>query len=256
MKVSGGIDRIPVRINEFYKRNVLGKTSSLSLHFDPTYAPTEHITTIAEIVGLPSVVSDYWKPFIDSIKNFKHLDPEGTSHLYFDYKALEEDEVVHDEDGNKIYFVELYLVFAASQEVDGETLVSVNTGFTLCSPFYGFGWKNIDIHGNGEMTRVREKSGIIIEMNPSPDERIAYIRHCPVDSPFDVGDIVFREAETNYEYEIAGETVYVVRRENVDGVLLGRNFAHSLVDDVRNEYTYDIDATGNDALAKEMIEDL
>ena len=249
--MKGGINRIAVKINDFYKREVLSKTSSLSLHFDPTYAPDQHIATIAEIVGVCDDVHPRWRQFVDDIKDFDHL--------YFDYKALEENEVAIDKDGNKIYFVELYLVFAASKEVKGESpLVLTNTGFTLCSPFYGFGWKNIDVHGNGELTMAKEnKFGMITEINPEPDNRIAYVRHADKSFELSVGDLVFREAETNYEYEIAGELVYVVRNENIDGILKCKHFAYDLTDDVRNEYeNADFSAVDNRAIAKDILDDL
>ena len=59
--IKGGLDRIAVKMDEFYKTSILSKTSSLSLSFDPTYAPTEHIITVAEIVGVPETTVTMWR---------------------------------------------------------------------------------------------------------------------------------------------------------------------------------------------------
>jgi len=215
--MKAGINKIAIKLGDFYNREVKSKTSELSLHFDPGYHPDRHINTKGKIASLPYKVDEEWVPFLDSIQQAEYL--------YFDYKALNEDEFVQNDQKEKIYFVDIDMVFCATDSEEKE--IYPNTGWAVCSPFFGFGY----IEEDGRI--IKERNGIVIDVNPNPDERIAKIEAFgPVsttDFPQDIhpGDLVFRDASTNYEYEINYKKLYVVRHENIAGVLSGHNFAHT-----------------------------
>jgi co-chaperonin GroES (HSP10) len=77
----------------------------------------------------------------------------------------------------------------------------------------------------GKKDVLLSASGLVIDANPVPDERIAIVAYVGPQDPEDpvqdvpIGWKAFRDAYTNYEYEIEGEKLYVVRRENI-GVLV------------------------------------
>ncbi len=254
LEIIAGVDRIAVRMHGgFYEESI--QHGSLKIAIDPLYNPTKYIKTRAEIIGLPVKVSAEHDDFIQILRKTKF------EWLYFDYKALDFFDEFLDENGNKIYFVPLDMVFCATIESTEKPVIQCCTGVTLCKPFYGFGFKEIVIPGVATMI-ARETSGIITDMNPKPDERIAYVESVgPVYKNYfpqkiSAGDLVFRESHTNYEYEIAGQKLYVVRLENIDGVLTGDDFSYHVVDEVRNEYKNVVDMTGANKLAKEVMEDM
>lgn len=245
MKIQAGIDRIAVKLNKFHIDSITHGT--LSLVINKEYNKEWNIITKAEIIAPPFRCSPKYKSFIDQLDDFEFL--------YFDYKSLEEDEFVTDESGNKIYFVEMELVFAATLEIAGNKILP-NNGIILCSPFYGFGFEEIQV-GDRKMWVSQSPSGIFTGISESPDDRIAYAEHVGdrfPDDPEEIiveKDLLFREMHTNYEYEIAGTKFWVVRRENVDMVLAPTNFSWTGSDRVENEYKSAIDATGNRRLAIE-----
>lgn len=244
--IKGGKDRIAVRMNDFYKDTVT--KGSLTLEIDPEYNKEKNIKTRANIIAGPISCSPGYQSFVDSIELYEFL--------YFDYKSLDENEYHLDDDGNKIYFVPLQLVFAATIESNKETIILPNNGIVLCTPFYGFDFEEIDFDGS-KIWVSKSKTGIFTGINPSPDARVAYAKH--IGNNFDdlpeqiinEDSLLFRESYTNYEYEIAGTKYWVVRWENIDLDLPMASFSYDVQDDVRNEYKYDIDATESTRIAME-----
>jgi hypothetical protein len=249
-KIQAGLNKVAVSLPSFYNETI--EHGELKLHIDPQFNPTKHVKTKARICGLPLNLDEDFIPFLQAL--------EKCDYLYFDFKALEEMDFVLSEKREKVYFVPIELVYAATIE-DGinEPEIYPNSGVVLCEPFYGFGCEMIDMP-DGSSLRARMHNGIIVKMNPKPDDRIATVRaigpmrrNVP-EQNISENNLVFRESFTNYEYEIAGTTLYVVNLENIDGVLEGTDFGYKAEDSVRNEYKYDVDATKLAGQSKDAVE--
>lgn len=218
IKVGHNYVAVKLEGEEFYTKNLKSKTSEFSLGFDPSFDPTRWIKTEAEIHSVGWSFDENLKEFAEDLKDCHAV--------VFDYKALEQSDYVLDTDGRRVYFVPVGFIFcgiASDVELDSQMIYALHPDWTICKPFYGFGF----IEEDGAIVK-KSPSGIITEINPDPDERIAVMKESEGD--FEVGSLVFREANTNYEYEVMGETVYMVRKENIDGVLTGSNFSHNNID--------------------------
>lgn len=244
-----GINKIAVKLNNFYEDTLESEQFKIDLSFDrfDDVQKNQHIKTGAEIAGLPISVIEVEHPINDDeilnfdrfFENLKHCD-----HVYFDYKALEEDEYIEDAEGNRIYFVDIINVFCATSELTDTQRVFPNTNITLCKPFYGFGYKHIELpDGTSVLGKESKLTGIVYDTNPPAHERIGIVAHADPESDLQSGDIVMREPKTNNPYEIGGEEFYVVPTDLILGAFTGEDFENYTVDDVRDEYKYDIDAT-------------
>lgn len=259
--IQAGINKIAVRLNEFYTSELGSEEFKVKILVsnDDDMMKTKYIKTGGEIVGLPLSVKEVEHSiYEDVIINFDNFYEKlkQCDHVYFDYKALDEDEYIEDAEGNKVYFVDIINIFCGTIENEDTQRVYPNTNITLCKPFYGFGYEEIQLP-DGTTVRGKESksTGIIYDTNPPPHERIAIVAHPDMESSLGKGDIVMREPKTNYEYDIAGESFYVVPTDLILGTFTGDNFENHTVDDVRNEYQYDIDATESfDDLWGEEIE--
>jgi len=227
---------VKLKDNQFYNTNLKSKTSEFSLEFDPSYNPGHHIKTEAEIVGVPDIVDANLTEFRDRLRNCETV--------FFDYKALEESDYVLEEGtNNRLYFLSIGFIFCGGTSLSipkGENpyhVITIHPDWVICEPFYGFGWEEED----GQKVR-KSPSGIIFEMNPDPDIRIARIRESDDSIRYPIGSLVFREPNTNYAHYINGDLVYMVRKENIDGILTGNRFSHENADHV-NDYKNVVDKT-------------
>lgn len=248
--MEAGVNKVAISLPSFYNETV--RAGSVDLHIDTSFNPTKHQKTDAKIVGLPIKVDEAYEPFLRDLRR--------SDRVYFDFKALDHMDYVTNARKDKIYFVPIEMVLAASSESAGpdngqdpasapqEPKIYPNVGIVLCSPFYGFGFTEIEIAPNHKVI-ARGKNGLLTDINPKPDDRIAFVEYIGAmrpnvpDQNLSPKDLVFRDSFTNYEYEIAGRKLYVVDIDNINGVLSGSDFSYKANDSVRNEYKYDIDAT-------------
>lgn len=214
MRVQAGIDQFAITLKQTHKTQHSCK--NLTLEIDPMYSPEFNLHTSAEIASLPNKWDPFHDEFINTIKE------KGMTMLHYDFKAINPEEYISDGDGGRLFFIYMDNVYAASNPDTGE--IVCNTGVTLCSPYYGSDCEEIEMPSGGKKI-VRMAGGIVIDMNPSPDDRIAYVSHAgsvpEVLTGFTIkpGDLVFREPATNYEYEIEGKTWYVVSQMLIEAVI-------------------------------------
>jgi co-chaperonin GroES (HSP10) len=263
--VQAGINRVAVRMPGWLNDTV--KHKSLELQFDPLYNPTMHQVTSGLIESVPYKVDLDFEKF--------NADMEGVcTHVHFDFKALNEEEYVQDGE-DRIYFVPIEWIYAATYELpkpdafhdsfliahDTNTrngqeryvYAYANTGVVLCSAFYGFGFEEMEV--DGQMVACKPNSlGIITEISPSADPRVARVE--VIGSPWETdhvqpmkqGDLVFRDAHTNYEYDIHGVKLFVVKSENIAGVITTEEFHALVIDEERETFGESAVKTVEDAM--------
>lgn len=238
MNIKAGIDRIGVRMSSFYEDTI--EYGNLVLHKDPTLNETANVRTIGEIVAFPMKQSAKYLHAFSDVEQYEEV--------LFDFKSLEEEEYVEDSDGKRIYFVPFELVYAFFTRSKGKIKkIKPGLDIVLCLPHYDGDVEEVEMPDGSTRRVIVSSSGIIATAAPKPDERIAYIAHVGPQDPcdpvqeIDLGWKVFRDAYTNYEYEIGTEKFYIVRRENLGFIVPPQvNMSQKLVDDVRDEYGYDI----------------
>jgi len=202
--MKGGVNTFIVSLGKETHNDKMSH-GSLEIVVDTGFRPEWHLKTSAPIVAKPLKVSPAFQPFIDVLSDdFKEL--------HFDYKAINEEMMFH-ENGEILLFIPIELVFGASTD-DGK--LAVNVGVAICEPVYG---KNVEKMTDGSYLEFC--GDIVIDHNPKPDDRIARIKEIGAVSPLmnefglKTGDLVFRDEATNYKYEISGETLWVVRHQNL-----------------------------------------
>lgn len=214
--MKAGVNKVAVKLDKFINDEV--EVNGIKLALDPMYRPSHHLNTCGEIYALPIATTKYYNRFEECLKR--------SNRVHFDYKSLDEYGYILSEEGYKIYFVDLHMVFCAVEELpfnDGK-IIHCNEHVTLCEPFYGFGFEEMEMPDGGKVLARENAAGIIAETNPDPDDVIAYVKHSTPSSGLKSGDLVHREDHTNYEYEIEGEKLYVVHTDLINGTIHSENF--------------------------------
>lgn len=250
--LKAGKNKVAVKLDKFLNDEV--KHGNLTFAIDPMYRPSHHVNTCGEIYGLPVAVSNFYKPFEQALKR--------SNRVHFDYKSVEEKDFVVSEEGYKIYFIDLHMVFCAVEDLpfDDAKIVHCNEHVALCEPFYGFGFEEVMMPDGGKVLAKENSFGIVTETNPEPHDTVAYVKHCTPLSGLKSGDLVLREAHTNYEYEIEGETLYVVHTDLILGKMTSQSFSIKGVEHYRPELPKGVvDVTDGDlskiAVKKDSMKD-
>lgn len=235
-----GINKIAIRLDSFYNEEI---GQDVKFKIDPLYRPEHNMNTSAQIEALPEKVDKHFVDFINEVRD------TGCTHIHFDYKAISKDEYIMDDD-HRIYFIPIELVYCATYQTDkpnafhdippnrgaliehsinkrngneSYTYCVPNNGIILCKPFYGFGYETEVVDGFEAI--VKKENGIVVDINPDPDDRIAQVAAVGYFPPnyfeqdINQGDLVFRATHTNYEYDVHGVKLYVMRIELVWGVI-------------------------------------
>lgn len=239
--MKAGVNKVAVQMEKFYEDSYDNGDFKIYIHYKSR--PTHHIKTGANIHALPIFVSEIYKDFSDKLSR--------SSRVYFDYKTLDENDFVVCEDGYKIYFVPIDMIFCSIEELpfDNEVIIHPNHNITLCEPYYGENVEEVDLgDGKKSVCTIDPKTNLLLNTNIKPDERIAKV-FVSSDENLSSGDCVFREPKTNYEYEIEGKNLYVVMNHLIMGVVDPKTINHKIVDDVRDSaYKADIDLTKGDKI--------
>lgn len=196
-------DQIFVHLEKPFKEEV-ETDSGLKLHFDPMYNPTKNVNNFGEVAATPRGMT---LPIDAEIK-------KGDI-AYFHHNYAAESHYRHKIGDNNYHLVDYDMVFAVKR---GDLIIPIGE-WCLCEAVYDDDVTDEVI--DGKKMKVVEKNGIIVDVDPNHNAKVARLfakgsgRHDEPVIEVESGDYVVYELDADFENTIDGKKFFTIRQSDL-----------------------------------------
>jgi co-chaperonin GroES (HSP10) len=201
-----GVNHIILQIDDVFTENSI--VGELNLYQDTSFHPEQHIKGVGKCLAIPDSEGQG-----DPHENIVQEVQVGDE-ILFHYNVINEGNYMDE----GVYRCEYQHVFAVR---DGDAWKMIG-GWVMMKPVYEDGVEKVDIDGRSMAVRQTE-SGIITETHIIPSTEFAELMHVGTpmknrsDCPYKSGDQVLYLKDMDFEVEVDGERIYMMRQEELLG---------------------------------------